>query len=69
MVIPLTNISAYDIAQQLAEQLSKGILFLHALSACDTVSYSCGNEEKTAWNVLNSMEPVWPVFRQMLPLL
>ena len=58
-------ISAHGIAQQLDEQLSKGILFLHAFSGCDTVSSFCGIGKKTAWNVLQSMKQVLPVFQHL----
>ena len=58
-------ISAHGIAQQLDEQLSKGILFLHAFSGCDTVSSFCGISKKTAWNMLQSMKQVLPIFQHL----
>ena len=58
-------IYAHGIAQQLDEQLLKGILFLHAFSDCDTVSYFCGIGKRTAWNVLHSMKQVWPIFQHL----
>ena len=35
-------VSAHAIAAQLCAELSQGLLFLHAISGCDTVSAFCG---------------------------
>ena len=44
-------ISAHAIAAQLGAESSQGLLFLHAISGCDTVSAFCGIGKKTAWEV------------------
>ena len=58
-------IAAHGIANQLGSVLSKSLLFLHAISGCDTVSSFCGIGKKTAWGVLRSMPHIWSVFRRL----
>ena len=58
-------ISAHDIASQLGTVLSRVLLFMHALTACDTVSSFCGIGKKTAWSVFRSIPYIWEVFQQL----
>ena len=44
-------ISAHSIAAELDDKSCQGLLFLHAISGCDTTSAFCGIGKKTAWEV------------------
>jgi hypothetical protein len=48
-------IAAHTIADELGADKSWGLLFLHAVSGCETVSAFCGIGEKTAWDVWISL--------------
>ena len=44
-------VAAHTIAVELEDNLSKGLLFMHAFSGCDTVSSFCGIGKKTVFDV------------------
>jgi hypothetical protein len=48
-------ISAHAIAAQLCAESSQGLLFLHAISGCDTVSAFCGIAKMTAWDIWRAL--------------
>ena len=55
-------IAAHRICVELGQERSWGLLFLHALSGCDTVSAFCGISKTTVWNVWTSLPDIWPMF-------
>ena len=58
-------IPCHLIARQLGEEASKALLFMHALTGCDTVSAFHGIDKKTAWSVWQSMPYLTPVFASL----
>ena len=58
-------IATHVIAEVLRNTCSNGLLFLHAMSGCDTVSNFCGISKKTVGNVWRSMPEIWPVFERL----
>ena len=55
-------IAAHTIATGLGTEASTALLFLHAISGCDTVSSFSGIGKKTAFSVWRSMPHLSPVF-------
>ena len=58
-------IAVHDIASQLGDLRSRGLLFLHAISGCDNVSAMCGIGKKTAWEVWRLMPHLDPIFHRL----
>ena len=58
-------ISAHSIAAALGTERSRGLLFLHAFSGCDTVSAFCGIGKKTVWEVWQSAEVFQTLFSKL----
>ena len=61
----LRYIPCHQIATNLGSDASWGLLFLHAVSGCDTVSSFHGIGKKTVWNTWCSMPHLKPVFAQL----
>ena len=55
-------IPCHQIAINIGSDASWGLLFLHAVSGCDTVSSFHGIGKKTAWNAWCSMPHLKPLF-------
>ncbi len=45
--------------------LPKALLYMHAVTGCDTVSSFCGIGKKTGWAVLRSLPHIWEVFERL----
>ena len=58
-------IPTHEIARKLGHQRSQGLLFLHAITGCDTVSAFNGIGKKTAWDVWTGMPHLWPLFQKL----
>ena len=58
-------IPTHEIARKLGHQRSWGLLFLHAITGCDTVSAFNGIGKKTAWDVWTGMPHLWPLFQKL----
>jgi hypothetical protein len=58
-------IAVHAIAASLGPEMSQGILFMHAISGCDSVSSMCGIGKKTAWHVWKSLLEVNQVFNRL----
>ena len=58
-------IPCHEIAVSLGPDASRGLLFLHAFSGCDTVSSFRGIGKRTAWNVWCSMPHLKQIFAQL----
>ncbi len=58
----LRYIPCHRIAAELGNDASWGLLFMHAVSGCDTVSAFHGIGKKTAWAVWRSMPNIMPIF-------
>ena len=57
-------IPAHLIATRLGKDVSFGLLFLHALSGCDTVSAFAGIGKKTAFTLFITLPHLLPVFKR-----
>jgi len=55
-------IPCHLISAELGDDASWGLLFMHAISGCDTVSAFFGIGKKTAWAVWQSMPQLTPTF-------
>ncbi len=55
-------ISAHGIAAALGSERSRGLLFSHAFSGCDTVSAFSGIGKRTAWEIWQSAEVFQTLF-------
>ena len=58
-------IAVHTIAAVLGHERSKGLLFMHAISGCDTVSSFSGIGKKTVWDVWKSLPHLTPLFSQL----
>ena len=58
-------IPCHQIAVNLGSDTSMGLLFLHAISGCDTVSSFYGIGMRTAWNAWCSMPHLKQIFAQL----
>ena len=58
-------IPCHQIAINIGSDASWGLLFLHAVSGCDTVSSFHGIGKKTAWNAWCSMPHLKPLFAKL----
>ena len=58
-------IPCHLIADKLGAESSWGLLFLHAISGCDTVSAFHGVGKKTAWSIWCSMNHLKPIFYRL----
>ncbi|XP_063958716.1 uncharacterized protein LOC135154779 [Lytechinus pictus] len=61
----LRYIAAHTISRKLGLERSWGLLFLHAVTGCDTVSALSGIGKKTVWDVWNSMPNLGEVFNRL----
>ena len=58
-------VSAHHIAEQLGPDSSWGLLFLHAFSGCDTVSFFNGIGKKTAFRMWQSHHEILPLCKKL----
>ena len=58
-------IAAHSIADELDDESCQGLLFLHAISGCDTVSAFCGIGKKTAWEVWRTSDVFKSLFSRL----
>lgn len=58
-------IAAHSIAAAIGYERSWGLLLLHAISGCDTVSAIAGIGKKTAWDLWNSMPNLGTDFNRL----
>ena len=65
LLVIVQNSITYLIASQLCAESSWGLLFLHAVSGCDTVSAFHGVGKKTAWLIWCSMNHLKPVINRL----
>lgn len=56
------HIAAHTIAAELGDDWCKGLLFMHAISGCDTVSSFAGIGKKTVWDVWRSLPSLTTLF-------
>ncbi len=58
-------IAAHSIAAVLGDDRSKALLFVHAVSGCDTVSSFCGIDKKTVLDVWNALPNLTALFKRL----
>ena len=58
-------IPCHHIAAELRSVASHGLLFMHAISGCDTVSSFYGIGKKTAWAVWRSLPNLHEIFARL----
>ncbi|MPC65847.1 hypothetical protein E2C01_059983 [Portunus trituberculatus] len=63
--IKFRYIAVHDIASQLGDLRSRGLLFLHTIYGCDNVSAMCGIGKKNAWEVRRLMPHLDPLFHRL----
>ncbi|KAJ8031729.1 hypothetical protein HOLleu_25019 [Holothuria leucospilota] len=56
------HIAAHTISTHIGPERSWGLLFLHAVSGCDTVSAISGSGKKTVWDIWSSKPNLGKVF-------
>ncbi|KAJ8041387.1 hypothetical protein HOLleu_12189 [Holothuria leucospilota] len=59
------HIAAHTFSTHIGPERSWGLLFLHAVSGCDTVSAISGIGKKTVWDIWNSMPNLGKVFSRL----
>ena len=59
------HIAAHAITNHIGHERAWGLLFLHAVSGCDTVSAISGIGKKTVWDIWNSMPNLGKVFTHL----
>ena len=62
----LRYLPAHKYAVSLGEEKARSLLFLHAFSGCDTVSFFAGRGKKTAWDVWMSFDLSHAAFLALL---
>ncbi len=58
-------IAAHSITAVLGDDRSKALLFVHAVSGCDTVSSFFGIGKKTVWDVWNALPNLTALFKRL----
>ena len=59
------HIAAHTIANHIGHERAWGLLFLHAVFGCDTMSAISGIGKKTVWDIWNSMPNLGKVFTHL----
>ena len=59
------HIAAHTISNHIGHERAWGLLFLHAVSGCDTMSAISGIGKKTVWDIWNSMPNLGKVFTHL----
>ena len=62
----LRYLSAHKYAMALGDEKARSLLFSHAFSGCDTVSFFSGRGKKTAWDVWMSFDESNTAFLALL---